>query len=450
MLAIVAALPRLAVLLYERSDILAAYTEKSDDFARTLVASGTFGLIPGEPSAYTQPLYAFFLTPLYWIFGRHWPVVGLAQVAVAVVTAWLVYEVGRRILADRRLAAAAAAIATLEPYALWHDVHVNREILDAPLAAALVLLTLVACERGSRRWWAALGAVSAVAVLSNVRLLALPLVLLAYLAWRRGLTARTLAGCATLLVAFVVVLVPWPARNEAQVGCFTITTDSLALWKANNPRTYATLARGGWIDDVLPQLTVPTILAHDVRSPLGTEVVLDGRRLPVTTEDAARVYRASGVLLPVDECAQMRHYQGEVLDYWRDHPGEKARLAAQATAMLWTPQVPETEGRQGAGTLVDRGRSIAEPVYLIPLYALALVGLLAVPLPFGALAVLLLGYQTGAAAVFAGTTRYRSVWDFLIVVLAVAGAARLYALLRGKRPVERVQRLRGTVGSEGG
>ena len=79
-----AAVPRLAVLFYERNDILTAFTEKSDDFARTFVDHGTFGYLPGEPSAYTQPLYGFFLVPLYWIFGRHWLVVTDAPIGNAV------------------------------------------------------------------------------------------------------------------------------------------------------------------------------------------------------------------------------------------------------------------------------------------------------------------------------------------------------------------------------
>jgi hypothetical protein len=79
LVAAAAVLPRLAVLLYERERILTKFTEKSDDFAQTFVHHGTFGFLPGEPSAYTQPLYGFFLVPLYWLFGRHWIVVGLAQ-----------------------------------------------------------------------------------------------------------------------------------------------------------------------------------------------------------------------------------------------------------------------------------------------------------------------------------------------------------------------------------
>src|SRR4051794_17316325 len=112
--ALAAALPRLVVLAVERGAILSTYTEKSDRFAQTFVSSGTFGFLPGHPSAYTQPLYGFFLVPFYWLFGRHWLVVGLAQIAVAVVVALLVYSIGKRVA--ERLAAPAAIVATLNPY----------------------------------------------------------------------------------------------------------------------------------------------------------------------------------------------------------------------------------------------------------------------------------------------------------------------------------------------
>src|SRR5881396_1277721 len=94
LVAAAAVVPRLVVLLHERGEITAAYVDKGDVFARTFLAGGTYGLIPGVPSAYTQPLYGFFLVPLYWVFDRSWVTVGLAQIAVAVATAILVYELG--------------------------------------------------------------------------------------------------------------------------------------------------------------------------------------------------------------------------------------------------------------------------------------------------------------------------------------------------------------------
>ena len=168
------------MLLHERSAITSAYVDKSDHFAQTFVSSGTFGFIPGEPSAYTQPLYGFFLVPIYWIFGRSWESVGLAQIAVAVLTALVVYELGRRVF-SARVGLIAALLTTLHPYLIWHDVHMNREILDELLAAAIVLLTLHLLDRRSLPLALALGAVLGLAILGNVRLVLLPLVVAAFL-----------------------------------------------------------------------------------------------------------------------------------------------------------------------------------------------------------------------------------------------------------------------------
>jgi hypothetical protein len=167
-LAFICAAPRLAVLFHLRNEIVASNAEKSDLFAQLFVAHGTYGLIPGEPSAYTQPLYGWFLVPVYWIFGRSWWSVGIAQTVLAVVTAGLVYEIGRRVLGPRA-GLVGAAIATLNPYLIWHDVHVNREIVDQVCAAALVFLTLVVAERPSPKLAALLGAVTGLALLANER-----------------------------------------------------------------------------------------------------------------------------------------------------------------------------------------------------------------------------------------------------------------------------------------
>jgi hypothetical protein len=53
------------------------------------------------------------------------------------------------------------------------------------------------------------------------------------------------------------------------------------------------------------------------------------------------------------------------------------------------------------------------------------VGVVAAPPSFAALAVSLLVYDTLAAMLFAGTTRYRVPWDFLLALLAAAGVQRL-------------------------
>jgi hypothetical protein len=397
-IALAAGLPRLLALVYERADILEAYVDKSDIFASTFLDSRTFGFIPGIPSAYTQPLYGFFLIPIYWIAERHWLAVGLAQIAVAVGTAWLVYAIGLRI-ATKRTAFLAALLATLHPYLVWHDVHLNREILDQALAAGVVLLALVAVEKGRSLWWAAaLGAVLGLAILGNARLLLLPLVVGIWMLARLGWAHHGFAVFVIVCASAALVLAPWVVRNKVSVGCFAVTTDARALWKANNLNTYDVLARGGWIDDV------PNIPGA-----------------PPSPQDAGAIYERTGRILEVDECAQMRFYRELVLEFWREHPEEKGRLAVQAARLLWQPNVLETQGRPGAGSWQDKARSTVEPAFMITLFGLAVIGLFVLPRSFVALALLLLAYQTAIAMLFAGATRYRVPWDFLIALIAAAG-----------------------------
>jgi hypothetical protein len=402
-----AILPRLAVLLYERGTITAANVDKGDDLARTFLATGTYGFIPGHPSAYTQPLYGFFLVPLYWIFDRSWLTVGVAQIVVATATALLVYELGRRVM-SARVGLLAALVVTLEPYVVWHDVHMNREILDELLAVAVVLLTLVLADRPTPVVGAAVGAVAGLAILGNVRLLALPVVLAAFAVGCAG-RAAVVPSLAVLLAALVVLL-PWTIRNRASVGCFTITTDARALWKANNPATLRTLENGGWIDDV------PGISGA-----------------PPTPQDAGAIYERTGRVVATNECAQMRFYRHRALSFMVDHPGEKARLALVAARMLWQPSVTRTEGRRGRGTLLDTGRTWLEGAYAIALYALAIAGAFLLPRRLVVLAALLLAYTTLTAMVFAGETRYRVPWDFLLAISASAAVVELTTRLESAR-----------------
>jgi 4-amino-4-deoxy-L-arabinose transferase-like glycosyltransferase len=401
LVAAAAILPRLVVLLVERGAILAAFTEKSDDFARTFVSSGTYGFVPGVPSAYTQPLYGWFLIPFYWLFGREWLVVGLAQIAVATTTALVVLLIGRRFLGPRAGLLAAAG-ATLNPYLIWHDVHVNREIVDQLAAAALFLLVLLAARRGTVALAAAAGVAAGVAILGNSRLSALPLVLAVYLAWRQR--GRALPIVVALLGAAAVTVAPWVIRNRIEVGCFAITTDAHALWKANNINTYATLAAGKWIDDVPPLPGAPRL----------------------TPEYERDIYAQSGRVVKVDECAQMTLYEHATFRFWRHHPGEKAKLMVQATGMLWQPEQTRTEGGPASSTL----KAWSEAVWTIPVYVLAVVGLFVVPPPLAALGLIFLVYNTAAAWLFAGATRYRISFDFVLALLAAAAVDRLLARWR--------------------
>ncbi len=388
------ALPRLAALLYVRGSLLASFTDKGDNFAQTYLASGTYGFIPGHPSADTQPLYGWFLIPLYWAFGRHWEVVGLAHIVVACGTTLVVWQIGKRWLSPT-IGLIAGLCVSFHPYLIWHDVHMNREILDQFIAASTIYLTLHAAERFGWRRALPLGAMIGVGVLGNVRLEALPIVIAAYLLWRVGISRTTVIAAVALCAATVVTLAPWVVRNKESIGCWAVTTDARALWKANNVNTYATLKSGGWIDRV-PQ----------------------PKSFPPTPQDAFEHWQKTGAVEPYNECEQMTFFEHKVISFWVHHPGDKLELMPLDAQWFWQPSVVQTSGRPGAGTWLDTARADAEPAFMIPLYILGIIGLFLVPRWFSALAVLVLAYNTAVAVAFVGETRYRAPWDFLIALLA--------------------------------
>jgi hypothetical protein len=403
---LVAAIPRLVVLARERETILEEFVDKSDRFAVTLVDHGTFGFLPGVPSAYTQPLYGWFLAGLYLPFDRSWLAVGLAQIVVAVATALLVFEIGS-LLRSPGFGLVAAVLATLHPYVVWHDVHANREVLDGLVLALLVLFALLAYEDRSLPMAAATGCIAGLAILGNARLFLLPIAVAVYVAWRIRPGERALVAGALVVAGAALMVAPWVARNKVEVGCYAITTDARALWKANNTNTRDVLDHGGWIDDV------PELPGAPPWPELAADLTLAGR--PTS----------------VDECAQMRLYREEVIEFWREHPGERALLAAQGARMLWNP-VPSESDSSGSGTARQARRTV-EPAFVIVLYALAIAGVFFAPRHFVALALVLLSYNTLAAMVFAGTARYRAPWDFLLALLAAFALAEIWQRVRKRR-----------------
>jgi Dolichyl-phosphate-mannose-protein mannosyltransferase len=402
---VAAAVPRLIALMHERGTILTEFVDKSDRFATTLVDHGTFGFLPGVPSAYTQPLYGWFLAGIYLPFGRSWLAVGIAQVVVAVATALVVLETGAR-LRSVGVGLVSALITTLHPYVIWHDIHLNRELLDGFLLAVLTLTALAAYERRSLPLAATTGAVAGLAILGNARLLLLPVALAVYVAWRTPV-GHALTAAALVVGVAALVVTPWVVRNKVQVGCYAITTDARALWKANNENTRAVLDGGGWIDDV------PELAGAPPWPELAADLTLAGK--PTS----------------VDECAQMRLYRHAVVEFWREHPGEKALLAVQATRMLWSP-VPRESDQSGSGA-ARLARKTVEPAFVIALYALALAGVFFAPPYFVGLAALMLAYNTLAAMVFAGTARYRAPWDFLLALLAAFALAWAWERVQQRR-----------------
>ena len=243
-----------------------------------------------------------------------------------------------------------AAIATLNPYLIWHDVHVNREIVDQVVAAALVLLTLIVAERPSLKLATLLGAVTGLSMLGNTRL------------DRRARPLRSLPRVSPAARARDGArLRPRPRRRDRRRRCpgssETTSTSAASRSRPTDARCgrRTTRARtacsrpGQWIDNIgqhPPRPPHPGILTPDEAHGI---YVSDGR---------PRQAR-SGRVPRDDVLRESRASPGS-----SDHPGDKAKLAALSAKLLWQPNVFETSGRPGAGTQLDVGRRVVEPVYM--------------------------------------------------------------------------------------
>ena len=162
--------------------------------------------------------------------------------------------------------------------------------------------------------------------------------------------------------------------------------------------TYRVLRHGGWIDDV------PALRGAPPWPELAADLTLEGK--PTT----------------VDECAQMRLYRHETIEFWST---TRARRRGSRRRRCGCSGRRCRASRDSSGSGIARtARRTVEPAFVVVLYLLAIVGLFFAPRRFVALALALLAYNTIAAMIFAGTVRYRVPWDFLLALLAAFALER--------------------------
>ncbi len=203
-----------------------------------------------------------------------------------------------------------------------------------------------------------------------------------------------------------LVVAPWVVRNEVERRLRALTTDARALWKANNEHTLETLRGGGWIDDV------PSIPGA-----------------PITPQEAGALYQADGA-----RRARRRVRADALLPLARARlhgaTTRARRRSSRCMARSVLAAARDEDGRtSGVGHAARHRARLGEPLFASRLSSSrSRASCSCRGTSSGSLS--LLAYQTLAAMVFVGQTRYRVPWDFL---LAVPAAAALVALCERAR-----------------
>ena len=274
--------------------------------ARSLVQGHGFGNVFADtgPTAVLSPIYAYLLAGVFWLLGPHTPASVMTALAInslfSALTCIPVFLLARRGFGDR-VAKWAAWIWAFSPYGIYYG---------ADWAWTTCLFTLLLCwlflmaweleDSGSLLRWIAFGLLSGLDALTEpVALSVLPL-LAAWTCYRRYRQGRTwlMPGAAAIL-AVIVVLSPWIARNYETFHQFIPVRSGfgLELYIGNNG--YSTR----WVNSAL----------H-----------------PNHSDEELQEYEQVG------EVAYMAHKRQQGMDYIRAHPGWFVHMVLRRVVYIWT------------------------------------------------------------------------------------------------------------------
>jgi len=307
-----------------------------DTLARNIAAGqGYIDTRPYQPldaSLTRTPGYPLFLAGIRLVFpGSDWIII-LIQNLLGLLTAWMIYRIGARLI-DERTGILAGLITAFHPWLIQYGNTLMSEILFMFLATLSILLLVHGLPKKS---WAVVGTAGIVlgaALLVRPALVFLPLLLpigfWAYYqkigpAWRASLV---------LGVACLAVVLPWLSWSHAHKGTtgltafaginlLTLIQPPPSFYKGNTPyeaalKEFCTESR-----ELIPK-TVPAELAG--------RTSLISVRVPCVYLAAQRL-REQGFSQPDID----RRFLGFALAYILRHPVAYFRLAAREVLRFWS------------------------------------------------------------------------------------------------------------------
>jgi len=188
------------------------------------------------------PLYSVLIAVAVKIFGNNLFGLRMIQSILMALTCVFMMLIGRKMfgIAAGRLA---GAIFAVYPFAIYYSGYIGSEALFVALFAAFIW-RLYSLRPGSPKYEAVLcGCLLGLSTLTRPIPLYLPLFLIVGLLWRyHGRAKREmLKSFGIIMLAMVVILLPWGLRNLKVTGHFILTTTEAGytFFSGNNSEVYA-------------------------------------------------------------------------------------------------------------------------------------------------------------------------------------------------------------------
>jgi 4-amino-4-deoxy-L-arabinose transferase-like glycosyltransferase len=189
-----------------------------------LLHEGVYGYTPyvysEKPNAFTTPGYPLFLAGCYVVFGYagdHPPVVQIQalQILIQLICAVIMYMIARRMFAHTGISLFIMACYLFHPTFILSPLYLLTETLYG-LFFLLFIYLLVRCTKVTKlRWFLLLGVVFGICILIRPTIVPFIVILLAGVAvyGRKHGMAAVLKAISTIIIGFVVVMLPWWIRN---------------------------------------------------------------------------------------------------------------------------------------------------------------------------------------------------------------------------------------------
>jgi hypothetical protein len=210
--------------------------------AKWLVQTGMFSLNGKLPTADTDPLYACFIAPFFYVFGTFTTNAAIAlivfQSILCGLTTWAVFVLAEKLYGPFEARVSALLFAFYPPSVLFAVSRIGPSSLAILLLCLIFLAALRSAKSPGPGIFILTGVLMGVLVLTSSDnlslLLVIPLWLFLLGAGQRG---RMILKGSIVVVAAVIVLLPWSLRNSTVSGEATISKANLGyhLYIGNNP-----------------------------------------------------------------------------------------------------------------------------------------------------------------------------------------------------------------------
>lgn len=236
---IIASLPRLFLAFC--SNAIPAYDASGYDKLAMSILQGKGFSKGGEPTSYREPLYPFFLSGIYYLFGHHYRTIRIVQSLLGSFICVIIFLITRRLF-NLRTGLFAGLIASVNPsFIKITEYLLSENLYTFILIIAVLFLLQYAQEKKIKHLFFA-GATLGIAALTRSIIFFFPLFIILFMGKRlvreEYKVKKHILVIFVLILSFILPIFPWTLRNQQIYHKFIpiVSRTGLGLYSSYFPK----------------------------------------------------------------------------------------------------------------------------------------------------------------------------------------------------------------------